>query len=755
MVTLPALCFCVLIGTLPLLFLPELPAWNIAVTGALIAGVGCGWADGRGKYIAWTALFFCWSVLAARQLLWPFSTLLNGNQHVEAVVISTDGATEHRVNITKINNRWIFPPTGVVLRGSYLPDRACAGQRMRMTLRLRPVHGQLNEGGFDNQRYALAQRLPLTGRIVKAQTLDRNCGWRARYIHSVNASLAAFAWKDVILALGFGERLRLSAETKMLMRNTGTAHLMAISGLHIGLAGSLGWLLARLLQIFFPARMIGYRFPLLMMLASASVYTWLAGSNPPAVRTLVAILFWSLLRLSGRNWSAWQVWLCCVGGILFIEPTAVLSESLWLSAFAVAALIFWYQWAPLPQKPTSRWKRFLVELAHLQTGITLLLLPLQLLLFHGLSLTSLIANLVAVPAITFIAVPLILAGMVINLTGWRWAEQGIWWLADSLLQGLFAFLRRLPEGWVDVDERYCWLALAPWFAIVVWRLRFHFFSPLMAIVVVMLLAMPLWCRPKKADWQLHMLDVGHGLAIVIERNGKAMLYDTGNAWPGGDSGERVIIPWLRWRHLQPEGIILSHEHLDHRGGMASLLRAWPHLSIRSALGWAHHQPCLQGESWRWEGLTFTAYWPPGANVKAGNNGSCVVKVDDGRHSVLLTGDIELPAEMAMLKNPPQGLQADVLIVPHHGSRTSSSDKLLSHVKGEAALASTARYNAWRLPSVHVTRRYARQGYRWYDTARSGQLTVSFSPEGWQIKGLREQILPRWYHQWFGAPADNR
>ncbi|MER0124674.1 ComEC family protein [Franconibacter daqui] len=755
MIALPALCVCVILGTLPLLFLPALPAEGIAITGALLACIGCRWLPGKMKFTAFITLFFCWAVLSARELVWPFSSLLAGNQRVEAVVIRTDGATEHQVAINKLNNRWIFPSVGVMLRGSYLPEHACAGQRMRMTLRLRPVHGQLNEGGFDNQRYALAQRLPLTGRIIDAQIISGDCSLRARYIASVSASLTSYVWRDVILALGFGERLTLGPEVKILLRNTGTAHLMAISGLHIGLAGSLGWLLARLLQLFLPAHRIGYRFPLLMLLVSASVYTWLAGSNPPAVRTLVAIFIWSLLRLSGRNWNAWQVWLCCVAGILFIEPTAVLSESLWLSAFAVAALIFWYQWMPFTRKPVRSWLRFLLELAHLQVGITLLLMPIQLVLFHGISLTSLAANLVAVPVITFIAVPLILTGMAINLTGWQWAEQGIWRLTDTLLQALFNFLRWLPEGWLDVDERYRWLALTPWLCIVLWRLRFHFFSPLLAVAAIALLSAPLWCVQKKPDWSLHMLDVGHGLAVVIERNGRAMLYDTGNGWPGGDSGQQIIIPWLRWHNLQPDGVILSHEHLDHRGGLESVLRVWPKLMVRSALGWARHQPCWRGETWRWEGLHFTVHWPQAGAVQAGNNGSCVVKIDDGRNSVLLTGDIEAPAELAMLKNYRQALRSEVLVVPHHGSRTSSSDTLLSMVDGKAALASVSRYNAWRLPSVKVTRRYARHGYRWHDTAQSGQITVIFSPEGWQIKGLREQILPRWYHQWFGAPADNR
>lgn len=164
---------------------------------------------------------------------------------------------------------------------------------------------------------------------------------------------------------------------------------------------------------------------------------------------------------------------------------------------------------------------------------------------------------------------------------------------------------------------------------------------------------------------------------------------------------------------------------------------------------------MKGVHWRWQGLDFTVNWPPAGFHEQGNNRSCVVKVDDGEHSVLLTGDIEAPAELAMLKKQWRELQADIIQVPHHGSRTSSTPTLLSVVNGKAALASVSRYNAWRLPSTTVARRYKKYRYQWSDTAHAGQISVSFSPGQWQIEGFREQILPRWYHQWFGSPAECR
>lgn len=160
------------------------------------------------------------------------------------------------------------------------------------------------------------------------------------------------------------------------------------------------------------------------------------------------------------------------------------------------------------------------------------------------------------------------------------------------------------------------------------------------------------------------------------------------------------------------------------------------LWIRSPLNWEHHQPCVRGEAWQWQGLRFSAHWPLQGSNDKGNNHSCVVKVDDGTNSILLTGDIEAPAEQKMLSRYWQQVQATLLQVPHHGSNTSSSLPLIQRVNGKVALASASRYNAWRLPSNKVKHRYQLQGYQWIDTPHQGQTTVNFSAQGWRISSLR-------------------
>ena len=623
-----------------------------------------------------------------------------------------------------------------------------------MTLRARPVHGQLNEGGFDSQRYALSQHRPLTGRFISAEVRERNCSVRARYLASLNQTLAELPWQSVMLGLGMGERLAIPREIKILMQETGTSHLMAISGLHIALGATLGWLLLRGLQFFLPCRWLGWRAPLLTGLGSAFFFAWLSGLQPRALRTCVGLIVGCALRLSGKRWSPWQLWLCCIGAILFADPLAALSESLWLSAFAVAALLFWYQLAPMPGGKRCWLLRQSLALCHLQIGLMFLLAPLQIALFHGISLTSVLANLIAVPLVTFIVVPLILTAMFLHLCAPLTIEMVIWQSADRILAALFGFLRQLPPGWLELDARWLGISLLPWPALILWRFHAWRTLPAFCLACLGLLSWPFWRSTATNEWRVTMLDVGQGLAMVIERQGAALLYDTGLAWPEGDSGEQIIIPWLRWHHLHLEGVVLSHEHLDHRGGLNSVLKAWPQIWIRSPLGWAGHLACQRGEICQWRGLTFRAFWPlPGA-TKQGNNRSCVVRVDDGKHSILLTGDIETPAEQAMISHYWQHLASTLIQVPHHGSNTSSGTALLRSVGGEAALASASRYNAWRMPSTKVKQRYRNQNYQWFDTPHQGQITVIFSADGWQIHSFRDQVLPRWYHQWFGGNVQN-
>ena len=752
--SLSQLALVVIVGILPLIWLPELPG------GRLQCGmIGLAWLLIVQRFpgcraAALVLAAFAWGCFCAAQLLTQATQLAQPRLAVQAQIVSLHHAAHPRsgavIKLTHVGGKRIFPPVYAAVTWAALPQPWCGGQQWKMILKLRPQHSRLNQGGFDSQRWAMANHQPLVGRVIKAKAIDARCGLRQRLIDSSSEQFRSLRWPSILLALAFGESKTMPEEVRLVLQQTGTAHLMAISGLHISLAALFGWLLARAGQIFLPMGWISPALPLTVSWLTAAGYVWLSGANFPAIRALLALSLWLVLRIRGVRCSPWQVWLWCVGLILLTDPLAVLSSSLWLSCLAVAALIFWFQWAPLPTRFQSGWSWSWLRWLHLQFGMTLLLLPLQWGLFHGANPWSLPANLWAVPLVSFFTTPLVLAA--VCLCFWPAASRLLWTLADASLGVVFAPLPALQRGWMELTDAGILVSGCGWLAVLLWRFGWWRTYRLNMVAVALLLA-----PREKADtprWRLDMLDVGHGLAIAIERNGKALLYDTGAGWRGGDIGKAEIVPYLKWRGLTPEAIMLSHSHQDHIGGLATLKHVYSGIPVASSYRRHDHRPCVRGQSWRWQGMQFSVLWPPAQVNKAGNDDSCVLKIDDGRYSVLLTGDIEGPAERALVKTARAQLRADILQVPHHGSKTSSSRGFLAAVRPDAALASAARFSPWRLPAPAVMARYRRHGIPWYDTAHSGQLSVRFYHDKWVIKGYREQIMPRWYHQWFGVPADN-
>lgn len=269
--------------------------------------------------------------------------------------------------------------------------------------------------------------------------------------------------------------------------------------------------------------------------------------------------------------------------------------------------------------------------------MTLLLVPMQAALFLGLTLTSLPANLWAVPIVSLVTVPLILLAVMVGF--FPSLSYGLWWLADFTLQWVFVPLNYLQRGWIDLGAASLLASVAGWLIVFCWR--FHWWWRYASGLATIAICCVLWREKEPAyRWRVDMLDVGHGLAVVIEQNGKGVLYDTGDRWPGGSAAERHILPMLNWRGIELEQIIISHDHLDHTGGLPAVRRVFPQATVRSPMRGEGHLPCVAGARWRWQGLQFEVLWPPKTRKKPGNDDSCVIRIDDGKHSLLLTGDAE-------------------------------------------------------------------------------------------------------------------
>lgn len=739
-----------IVAALPLLFLAQLPS-AAAVVGIASAGGLLLWMPRSPLPIAGVALLLAWMLSGALSAM-------------DAVESASAAPADYRVRIDEVRasrqqikvqliqraGRYLFPPRFAWLTLRDGEQHYCPGQRWQMRLNLRPVHAKLNEGEFDAQRFALANHTALRGRILQQRAESETCSWRWQRLRRDLPAINALSQSALLQALAFGERAELSEQTRQLLRETGTAHLMAISGMHIALAASVGWLLARGVQRALPARLIGYLFPLAISWLLAALYTWLSGSQPPAQRSLIALTLWILFRIKGVHLSGWQVWSLCVGGLLLFDPLYVLSESFWLSALAVAIMLTWYHWFPLPARYRHGWRWLPLQLLHLQLGIMLLMAPLQVMLFEGISLSALAANLLAIPVITFISVPLILLAM---LTPVGSLCTALWWLASQSLVWLLAALQALPSGWWPLYDAGT-LAIVVWGGLIIWRGALWQAAPVSCLAL--LLALVAWRWPDEdPGWHIDMLDVGQGLSVVIRQGNEALLYDTGPRWQNGDAGTRHIIPWLMRKHLHLQSVILSHRHLDHSGGLRAITQRWPGVPVRSALQNPAHLPCVRGERWRWGRLDIEALWPLALSDVSNNNQSCVVSVSDGVTRLLLMGDLEAPAERQLVALEKGRLKADILQVPHHGSRTSSTSLLLRNVAGSVAIASMARYNAWRMPVKSVLKNYRQAGFAWYDTAQSGQIALTIRGNKTTVSGLREQILPRWYHQWFGVKRESR
>lgn len=521
---------------------------------------------------------------------------------------------------------------------------------------------------------------------------------------------------------------------------------MAISGLHVGIAFGFGyWLGFLLIRLRCKLALL----PLLVGFACAAGYAWLAGFSLTTQRALILISILLLLRLFAIHTSYRYKWLLMVSALLLFDPFAVYSNSFWLSVIAVALVFILLGLFSTYQGKKSYSK--LKQLVGLQIGLVLLMTPVVALTFHGIGLVSVAYNLIFVPWFSFWVIPLILTAVAL-LVITPSLSAALFELASLSLVPLVKVMPFSESLWLPISASSAWWLLC---IVIVWLCR-RGLSPRFVLLLScsILMSFSMLFLPEQNKWRLHVLDVGHGLAAVIERNGKATLFDTGASWGSGDYVSLVVIPFLRANDLRLEQVIVSHFDNDHAGGLASLMSEFPRAKLfasqTEALPDIARQPCVKGQSWQWQELTFVALWPPQLVERAYNPHSCVVRVEASREqSLLLTGDIEVIAEWTLTREPQQ-LSASVVLVPHHGSATSSMARFVRAVDPHLAIASNAFQGRWSLPNAEVKQRYLEQGANWMDTGNDGQISVTFDPgmsaNKIAVAGLRATKGKAWYRQ---------
>ena len=650
---------------------------------------------------------------------------------------------------------------------------------------LRPLSARLNFGGFDRQQWYFSKRITAVGIVKSAVKIADISSLRAEKLQQVKKQTEGLSLQGLLNALAFGERAWLDKNTWSIYQQTNTAHLIAISGLHIGLAMGIGFYLARVVQVFLPTRFIHPYFPLVFGVLFALIYAYLAGFSVPTFRAISALVFVFFIQIMRRHYSPLQLFTLVVGFLLFCDPLMPLSVSFWLSCGAVGCLIVWYRYVPFSlfqwkNRPFSPKVRWILSLFHLQFGLLLFFTPLQLFLFNGLSLSGFLANLIAIPLYSFFLVPLILFAVFTNGACFSWQ------LANKLAEGITWLISVFQGNWFNVSFNLALILTAlccGMFMLIISSIyrepevssstrqvkRARFFTlnisksllkndrinvlrcsfGIMSLCFMILLFKQL----SKPNWQLDTLDVGQGLATLIVKNGKGILYDTGSAWQGGNMAELEILPYLQREGITLEKLILSHDDNDHAGGASTILKAYPNVEFitpsRKNYGENHRTFCTAGRHWDWQGLHFQILSPHSIVERADNPHSCVILVDDGKHSVLLTGDAEIKNEQIFARTLGK---IDVLQVGHHGSKTSTSEYLLSQVRPDIAIISSGRWNPWKFPHYSVMERLHRYKSVAKNTAISGQVRVNFFKDRLEIQQARTEFSP-WYAHVIGFSSE--
>ena len=665
------------------------------------------------------------------------------------------------------------------------PEKPQLGEIWRADVKLRPISARLNHGGFDRQQWYFSKRIIAVGNVKSAVKIGDDFSFRTDFLQNSLKQTEGLSLQGLLIALAFGERAWLDNKTWLIYQQTNTAHLIAISGLHIGLAMGIGFFFARLLQLSLPTRFISPWIPLCFGVLIALGYAYLAGFSLPTFRAMMALLFIAILQFSRRYYTPLQILCFVVAFLLFCDPLMPLSVSFWLSIGAVTCLIVWYRYVPLSiiewrHQKLSRKVRWILGLFHLQLGLLILFTPIQLFFFNGLALNGFLANLIAVPLYSFLLVPLILFAVLTNGVFYSWD------LANVIAQGITQCLRVFQGSYVPISINLSLILTALLSLIFSGMLGGLYFSSqaqtkntplkssqfftlnstkilppdnyrkaLLGIIFIFCvcigsLGYRYFTKPK---WQLDTLDVGQGLATLIVKEGKGVLYDTGPAWQSGIGGssmaELEILPYLQREGIELETLILSHDDNDHSGGAKAILAAYPEIELitpsRKNYGETHRTFCLQEKQWQWRGLDFKVLSPTQITDRAENPQSCVILLTDGQYQILLTGDADVATERSFAENLGK---INVLQVGHHGSKTSTGEILLSQTKPDMALISSGRWNAWNFPHPTVIERLNRYQSAVENTAISGHIRLNFTEKGIEIEKAREDFSP-WFARVIG------
>ncbi|MGB8855251.1 MAG: DNA internalization-related competence protein ComEC/Rec2 [Burkholderiales bacterium] len=626
-------------------------------------------------------------------------------------------------------------------QGSAIMPDIRAGERWQWTVRLRKPHGAVNPGGFDVEAWLLERNVRAVGYVRSKESMTRidaradgfhyrvdrlREGIRENFARVLNDKPLA----PILTALAIGDQSGIGESQWQLFWRTGVGHLISISGLHITMVASLFYGLALWLWRSRPAltlRVPAQKIAVIAGMISALAYSLVAGFSVPTQRTFYMLATAAVFLWTGRLASPSRVLSAAMLVVMLLDPWAVLAPGFWLSFGAVGALMY----VSAGRAGKIFWLR---SMASAQAAIALLMAPLLLVLFQQVSLVSPVANAVAIPVVSFVVTPLTLIG---TLPPFEFCLL----LAHKVMEWCMGFLH-----WVAQMPAAAWQSHAP----PVWTMLLGVIGMLWVLAprgvparwlgIVWALPMFLLLPDKPAPGQLWLtvLDVGQGLSVVAQTRHHALLYDTGPGYDEeSDAGKRIVAPYLRVAGIDHlDGMVVTHADSDHSGGAISVLQSVPTGWLLSALARTSEihkyaiksNRCENGQSWDWDGVKFEMLHPTADDIddqtrKINNNG-CVLKLTSAHGSALLTADIEQFAEAELLQRE-SDIRADVLVAPHHGSKTSSTPEFVDAVGATNVIFTVGYRNRFGHPKQEVVERYAEVGANIFRSDEDGAVLVKF------------------------------
>ncbi|MCU7814611.1 MAG: DNA internalization-related competence protein ComEC/Rec2 [Candidatus Thiodiazotropha sp. (ex Rostrolucina anterorostrata)] len=672
-------------------------------------------------------------------------------------VVESLPARQGRLSRFKVRVNELLDARGIPLDLSHLQlswfgtkETVRVGDTWQLKVRLKRPRGMQNPAGFDYERWLFSQRVQAKGyvrawsgnRVLSTEPgtawMDRLRQTIARLIDQHTAQPVAAA---LLKALSVGDKRGIGPAEWRVFSLTGTNHLIAISGLHVGivagwvlLLGQWGWCRSERLTLKFPALKAGA----IMALIGALIYAGLAGFSLPTQRALLMLLTTLGGVVLGRRIQPARSLVLALFLVVLLDPVATLSAGFWLS-FGAVAVIMWSVGGRIV--PWQGWRQGV----RVQWFVTLGLLPILLLFFGRASLVSPVVNLIMVPWFTLVLVPLVLAGLPLLLIP---AAAGWWFWLLGLISGytyqFLVWFSSLPFALMELPDVTNWL----WGAAIVGSLLWMMPGGMPGRALGVWLFVPIFLsppeRPHEGDLWFTLLDVGQGLACVIETSDHLLIYDTG---PANDSGfstaETVLLPFLRAQGYDKiDRLLLSNGDRDHAGGYSWLKEALP---IGDVLAGEpertqYADACLAGESWSWDGVTFKLLHPQAKDsFQRSNDRSCVLLITLGDWRILLPGDIEKVGEKHLLERYPDALKSQILVAPHHGSATSSTAPFVTAIDPEWVLFSTGYKNSYGFPKDEVVQRWQARGAVILNTAETGAIQLRLSP-------YQTELKPRLYRE---------